>query len=217
MAKINVLIIESSAAKDFYSDQLDGPATLQLLKVLNLEVKLRYAINKNIFKLALREAAEGNYNIVHISCHGTTEGLILADKSKPTWKELADVFQNYELKLDALVMSSCCGASSGIGNAFEKVKVRPNIIFGSTDSRYYDEYAVAWAILYRTFLNKKVTRDAAQDALAHITAVVEPSFRYRRWDDEKKRYLCYPGQSSKFGVIDLSQLTRKEREKIDVI
>ena len=114
-------------------------------------------------------------------------------------------------------MSSCCGASSGVGEAFENVKLRPNIIFGSTDERYYDEYAVAWAILYRTFLNNKVTRDAAQQALAHITAVVKPSFRYRRWDHMKKRYLSYPGQDSKFGVIDIRQLTAKERRKIDVI
>ncbi len=109
-------------------------------------------------------------------------------------------------------MSACCGASSGIGRAFAKVQLRPDIIFGSTDARSYHDYAVAWAILYRIFLLRGVHRDAAQ-ALAHINAVVNPKFKYRRWDDREGEYLTFPGRSASYGVVDLTEL---EEEDIDV-
>jgi hypothetical protein len=217
MPNIKVLVIESSAPGDFFNDQLDGPSTLQLLNLLGLNAKLRYAINDKTFRRALKEAAADHYNIIHLSCHGNMKGFFLTDGTKQSWDEFAQAFQEYKLNPNALVMSACCGASSGIGNAFEIMKLRPEIIFGSTTAQYYDEYAVAWAILYRTFLNEDVTRDAAQQALAYITAVVHSSFRYRRWDDDKERYLSFPSQSSQYGVVDLNQLTRKERKRIDVI
>ena len=209
---MKVLIIESSAPKDFYNDQLDGPLTLQLLKILSDTATLRYVLNKSHFEKAIEEAAERSCDVVHISCHGSTKGLSLADKTRITWRHLADLFDREDYSPKALVMSSCCGNSSGIGPCFEENTNRPEIIFGSTDVRTYDEYAVAWAILYRTFFFG-ITTERARVALAHINAVVNPAFKYRRWIDEEKRYRFYPGPKRKFGVVDVRKVKAKEEDE----
>ena len=62
-------------------------------------------------------------------------------------------------------MSSCCGATDDLANEFEKIPYGPYIIFGSIDERNYNEYAVAWTILYNLFKTKGVHRDVAMEAL----------------------------------------------------
>ena len=100
-------------------------------------------------------------------------------------------------------MSSCCGIAAGIGEAFKGVGKRPMIIFGSTDERSYAEYAVAWSILYKEF-ESGVTRDVAQAALKKIVAAVHPSFMYRRWDDNKGKYLHFPSIGKTYEVQEIT-------------
>jgi hypothetical protein len=209
---MKVLIIESSVPKDFYNDQLDGPLTLQLLKIFGDTATLRYVLNEGHFEKAIKEAAKGAYDMIHISCHGSPKGISLADRSRITWRRLVSLFEweNYAPK--ALVMSSCCGNSSGIGEAFEDGTKRPEIIFGSTDVRTYDEYTVAWAILYRTFYYG-ITAERARVALAHINAVVNSAFKYRRWIKTEKQYRLYPDTTRRFGVVDVRKVVSKEEEE----
>jgi hypothetical protein len=203
---MKVLIIESASPDDFYDDQLDGNSTSQLLRLLNINFEMRIALDERRLCRALKFATEGNFDVIHLSCHGDKDGIQLANRASIDWDPLAALFQKYKAHPRALVMSSCCGAASGIGYAFAKVQLRPNIIFGSTDERYYHDYAVAWAILYRVFLLEGVHRDAAQQALAHINAVVSPKFKYRRWDDTEEKYLIFPGKAATYGVVDVAEL-----------
>ena len=76
------------------------------------------------------------------------------------------------------------------------------MIIGSTDERYPADYVAAWALLYRRFKRKGIDIDAAQQVLEEICAVVHKNFRYLRWDDERERYLRYPGTDSRFDVIE---------------
>ncbi|MBY0250376.1 MAG: hypothetical protein K2X54_03175, partial [Methylobacterium organophilum] len=63
-------------------------------------------------------------------------------------------------------------------------------------------YVAAWALLYRRFKRSGIDRDAAQQALEDICAVVHKDFRYLRWDDGRERYLRYPGLHARFDVIE---------------
>lgn len=211
---MKVLIIESGSPNDFYRDQLDGNSTLRLLQLLNVKSEMHIVLDKTRLGRALRLAADETFDVIHLSCHGDTDGIRLADGTDIDWDELATLFQKHKVQPRALVMSACCGASSGIGEAFAEVRLRPDIIFGSKDARDYHDYAVAWAILYRIFCLDGVNRDTAQQALAHINAVVSPAFRYRRWDDGDGKYLFFPSTSAKYGVVDTSKL---KRDKPDVI
>lgn len=101
-------------------------------------------------------------------------------------------------------MSACCGASSGIGKAFQEIDERPTIIFGSTEALDFSEYAVAWSILYHRFKTDGIRKPTAQLALQQITAVVHELFIYRRWDEKKKAYLRYPSSNKTFEVKEVS-------------
>jgi hypothetical protein len=213
---MKVLIIESSSPDDFYENQLDGSSTARLLRLLNIDFEMRIALDERRLFRSLKFAAEGNFDVVHISCHGDKEGIQLADRKCLDWDPLATLFKRSKAHPRALIMSACCGVASGIGRAFTDIQLRPNIIFGSTDARTYHDYAVAWAILYRVFRLSGVNRDAAQQALAYINAVVSPKFKYRRWDDTEGKYLIFPGKLASYGVVDLAEL-EQEGVEIDVI
>jgi hypothetical protein len=172
---MKVLIIESGSPMDFYNDQLDGNSTRRLLQLLSVKSEMHIVLDERRLSRALKLAADDNFDVVHLSCHGDRSGIQLADQTDIDWEPFAALFQKHKLQPRALVMSACCGASSGIGEAFANARLRPDIIFGSKDPRDYHEYAVAWAILYRIFCLEGVNRDAAQKALAHINAVVHPS------------------------------------------
>jgi hypothetical protein len=101
---------------------------------------------------------------------------------------------------DAIRMSACCGATSGIRKAFENKPKKPEIIFGSSDERSYGEYAVAWAILYHRFKKDGIDKDSAQRALKDIHAVVSDKFLYRRWSNSHNEYRSYPGKGRKYEI-----------------
>lgn len=199
--RFSVLIIESSYPKDFYNRQLDGIAAQGLLNILEIRNQLRMVLNLKYFNEALHEAKRDGFHVIHLSCHGDKDGIALANNCQPTWADFAKLFLESDFAPQALVMSSCCGAASGIGDAFaESAKKRPEIIFGSKDKRTYGEYAVAWALLYHQFLAGGVTKPSAQMALKQISATVGDTFLYRRWDSRLKKYRMFPRKGAKYKV-----------------
>jgi hypothetical protein len=186
---VKVLVVELNVPTHYDDDQLDGRRTQELLKLLGIKADLRLVLNKAQLFQALRQAA-ADFDILHVSYYGHDESrLILADNSSPSWQEFAEQLQGSKLVPQAVVMSSCGSDDSGIGAAFQRRKMRPKIIFGSTTGRYCHDYVAAWGILYRSFVNEGITTAAAQRALAEITATAYPTFRYRRWDDRSGHYL----------------------------
>jgi hypothetical protein len=203
-ALMKVFVIESSYPDDFYAERIDGVLTSELLKLLRASPRLRFSLDLKHFQKAVEEAARDKFDVLHISCHGDDDGIALTDNTQLSWQRFVQCFQTLPQCPAALVMSACCGAAAGIGEAFSQVMIRPNIIFGSTDERYFSEYAVAWALLYKEF-KSGVTRDAAQAALRKISAVVHEEFRYRRWDDERQKYLLFPGSGKTYEIVERSQ------------
>lgn len=204
-AGMKVFIIESSYPRDFYTQKLDGVAAQGILNILGVENELRFVLDREHFEEAIADAKGLNCNLVHLSCHGDEDGIALANDYQPSWDKFADLFQENAWCPKALVMSSCCGATSGIRKAFQKKPRRPGIIFGSSDERSYGEYTVAWAILYHRFKKDGVNKDAAQQALKEIHAVVSDKFLYRRWSDSRREYRFYPGRSDRYAVTNTSK------------
>lgn len=194
--RVKVLIVESSGANDFYSEELDGPLTHQLTKLLGIHAGLVYGLNHTHFKKAIASAAKQQCNVLHISCHGRKKGITLTDKTGIDWPEFVQMFTNNRYSPKALVMSSCWGAADELADEFEKARFKPDIIFGSTDPRYYNEYAIAWTLLYNSFSEEGVHRDVVQRALRAICATAHANFRYLRWHDKKKEYVQYPGDAN---------------------
>jgi hypothetical protein len=197
---MKVFIIESSNPEDFYRQELDGIAAQGILNILGVRNELRFALNREQFEKAIADAKTLNSTVIHLSCHGNKDGVALTSNYQPTWDKFASFFQNIRWCPKALVMSACCGATSGIRKAFENKPKKPNIIFGSSDERSYGEYAVAWAILYHRFKRDGIDRGSAQRALKDINAVVSDKFLYRRWSNSKKEYRFYPAKGKKYKI-----------------
>ncbi len=208
----SVYIIESTYPTDFYHGTLDGPVAQSLLNILRIRNRLRMVLDLKHLKKAFREANRDKFDVMHLSCHGDENGIDLAKDRELDWPEFTELFQESSLVPKALIMSSCCGAASGIGQAFAKVPQRPLIIFGSVDRRSYGEYATAWTLLYHRFKASGVTRGAAQVVLQQINAAVSRKFLYRRWDAEQKKYLSYPRRGVRYEVQEASRATRTRRK-----
>jgi hypothetical protein len=206
---MKLLIIEASYPKDFFSERLDGPVTYHLTKLLRIDSKLIYALDKRHLEKAITLAGEDGYDVVHLSCHGGDDGIAVTDNTQVGWREFVQLFNKKHFGPEALVMSSCCGASDGLRDEFEKIKFRPKIIFGSTDERGYNEYAVAWTILYDRFRTEGVDREVAREALRAICATVHANFRYLRWDDERQQYLRFPFKDRRYEIAEKVEKKRK--------
>ena len=198
---MKVVAIESNYPEDFYKGRLDGALTHELLKLLQIQSVFRYCLDLEHFKRAVGSAARGGFDVVHVSCHGDKDGIALSDNTQLGWTEFVKCFQGKHDCPKALVMSSCCGIAAGIGTAFAKAAKRPMIIFGSSDERSHDEYAVAWALLYKEF-DRGVNRDVAQAALRKIIATVHPSLMYRRWEESRGQYLSFPIRGRSYEVTE---------------
>lgn len=197
---MKAFIVESNYPKDFYHRALDGFTVRNLLNTIQVECELRMVLDEKHFALAIEEAVQKECHVFHLSCHGDDNGIALSDNTPLSWDAFAEMFQKVAHAPEVLVMSTCCGASGEIGKAFTKRKKRPKIIFGSTKALSYSQYCAAWAILYHRLASDGVSRDAAQNAIRQIVAVVDDSFMYRRWYDLKKQYRYYPGKGIRFVV-----------------
>ena len=200
--EMKVFIIESSYPKDFYKHQLDGIAAQGILNILGIRNELRFALDREHFEKAIADAKIQNCTVVHLSCHGDEDGIALTNNYQPSWDKFADLFQHHEWIPKALVMSACCGATSGIRDAFRNKPKKPGIIFGSSDGRSYGEYTVAWAMLYRRFKRDGINKDSAKLALKEIHAVVSDKFLYRRWSASRDSYVSYPGKGEKYAITN---------------
>ena len=192
----SVFIIENNYPEDFYKGRLDGYVAQQVLHLIGVTNKLRLVLDLAHFEEALKEASRKTFHIIHLSCHDDNDGIALANDTQLTWHEFAACFQNLEYCPGALIMSACCGADKGIEKAFQQLEKRPQIIFGSTDKRDFNEYATAWTILYHRLSRNGETKKSAQQALKEIRAVVAGQFIYRRWDDKKRRYVQFSGNKT---------------------
>ncbi|WLA63791.1 hypothetical protein [Bradyrhizobium diazoefficiens] len=204
-----VYIIDSNYPEDHYADRADGAVAQYILKALNIRADMRLALNREHFESAVHRALKAGCDVLHISCHGDDDGIGMTDDDPDIasrggilWPDFVNLFQGRYDPPQALVMSACCGASSNLGRAFTRADKRPGMIIGSTDKRPHSDYVAAWALLYRRFRRKGIEKEQAQEVLEQICAAVHRNFRYLRWDEERERYLRYPGLDQRFEVVE---------------
>ena len=204
-----VFIIDSNYPEDHYFERADGIIVQHVLRALGIRADLKLALDRDHFARAIGRATKSACDVIHISTHGDENGIAVCNDVRGSrmpqgfeWPEFVGLFQIPNEPPQVLVMAACNGASSNLAKAFSNVPKRPKIIIGSTDERYPADYVAAWTLLYRRFKRSGISRDVAQKVLEQICAVVHRNFRYLRWDDERERYLRYPGTRQQFDVIE---------------
>jgi hypothetical protein len=204
-----VYVIDSNYPEDHFLERADGIIVQHVLRALGIRADLKLALDRDHFRKAIVRATKAGCDVIHVSTHGNEDGIAVCNDIRGSrlpqgfeWPEFVELFQGHDEPPGALVMAACNGASSKLAKAFSNVPKRPKIIIGSTDERYPADYVAAWALLYRRFKRSGINRDAAQEVLEQICAVVHKNFRYFRWDEERERYLRYPGTGQRFDVIE---------------
>jgi hypothetical protein len=102
---VKILVIELNEPTTVYDDQLDGRRTQEFLKLLGIDAHLRLALDKAQLFEALKEAGNGDFDVLHLSHYGHESQLTLADGTALSWYDFAQQFQNYKLVPQALVMN----------------------------------------------------------------------------------------------------------------
>ncbi len=201
MKKFKILIAESVFPDDFYADDREGHVVEAMARVLHWKATYKIALNAETLCRAIKAAANGGYDILHISCHGNAKGIQLTNGTELSWGQLADCFQRMEGIPQALVISSCVGGDGGIARAFWDRKRKPRVFFGAEGAARrritFTGACITWPILYTSLAKAGLTRDAFKDAVTKMNSVTRHEFVYRRWHEGK--YLRYPSRKHKSG------------------
>lgn len=205
---MKVSIIEANHPDDFYDGRLDGAATKSLLDMMQIECCYKIALNLECFEKSLMEACAEASDVIHLACHGDEHGIQLSDGTDLSWEDLSHQFQDSKTMPNTLVMATCHGGVRGLASAFQEKENRPTIIFGSTKSLCFEDYCVAWSLLYTniefskvTTSGKKIRRPSAKKALEKICASVDNSFVYRRFNSSRGSYVRFPKVKDRYSVV----------------
>jgi len=196
MKKFKILIAESVSPGDFYADNCEGHVVEAVARVLHWKANYKIALNAETLCRAIRAASSGEYDILHLSCHGDAKGIQLTDETEVSWAELVDCFQEGDRIPQALIISSCVGGDGGIARAFQNRKRRPSVIFGAEGKAKrritFTGACITWPILYTSLAKDGLTRDAFKGAVTKMNLITKHEFVYRRWHEGK--YRRYPGR-----------------------
>ncbi|GLV23874.1 hypothetical protein [Sphingobium sp. TomTYG45] len=180
---ISVFIAESLSPKDFYERRLDGFAANEVLKIQSCPTDYRIVLTRKYLRRAIEEADENNYAIFHLSCHGDSDGIQLADGTEIDWLTLARMFKPYATLERCLVLASCSGGHFAFTKALVKVGATFGYVFGSTDvdGVGFTDSCLAWSVLYRELIENGLERDTLRRAVETINVIAPGKFVYRRW------------------------------------
>ena len=169
----HVHVIESPSADDFYDDVREGPLLTEGFKLLGIRSRYQIVIDQGKFRSALEEVQCNDpllgSPILHLSMHGSREGLTLSDGSRIKWDHLKSLLVPINSQLNGkllLCMSSCQGIS-GIDMALgEPENRRPfSVIVGSPNEMKLSDLALGFLTFYNHLLTKDAEIDEALEAM----------------------------------------------------
>lgn len=189
---LSVFIAESNDPSDVYEGRLDGYAANEVLKVRRLRTEYRMVFDAEHFCRAIADAADGNFDVFHLSCHGNGDGIGLTDGASLNWMDLARCFKPFASRERMIVISSCMGGHVGFSKALQKTGSNVRAVFGALDDIGFSDACIAWSILYNEFASKPLCVKTFQTAIDKLNSVIDGRFVYRRFDPIRKLYGRYP-------------------------
>ena len=163
--KINffVNIVESPKDSEIYNNTSEAILLKKAIELNNIPCVSRVAINKsNFFKGIYEGFIEGlkKYNyipILHISCHGSANGIQLSCGDVICWDEIRDHLSvvNKHLNNSLLLCLSTCEGFSACKMAMQKeTNQHPFLaLIGNNKSPTWSEAAIAYATFYHLIIN----------------------------------------------------------------
>lgn len=169
-----VYIVESPSANDLYHHRYEGDLLRQAIELSHMKCIVRMAVSKEAFEKAINEglmdAVRTNHPtdpILHISAHGSSEGIQLTNKDFVTWNELRNLLlpisraRNWGL----LLCISTCEGTDAIKMAFaERAEAHEAAyaVVGNSGKPTWSDTAVAYASFYHLLSKGSMLGDAVK-------------------------------------------------------
>lgn len=170
-----VYIVESPSAPDLYHKRYEGDALLSTLSLDQIPCTHRIAISDEAFRASfliglMNELPiyKDSLPIVHISAHGSTEGIILSNNDIISWQTLEEILSPINKALNGkllICMSSCEGFSACKMAMTKEEKGLPfYAIVGNSSKPTWSDTAIAYAAFYH-LIKKGCTMKNAVSAM----------------------------------------------------
>lgn len=169
-----VYVIESPSAPDLYHDRTEADFIMKAVQLNRIPCVRRTVINHEAFTAALvvglhkdMEALPNRVPILHISAHGSSDGVQLSSGELLTWKTLRDhlVPVNRALQGNLLLCMSTCEGYSGITMAMDADAAAEHAYFalvGNGEAPTWPETAVGFATFYHQMASGYHINDAVE-------------------------------------------------------
>lgn len=145
--KKGVFIIESLDLEDEESKYFEGNLIKGMLDLLGVEVFYVYLRTKKELKIMIKKFEESDFKYLHLSCHGSSEGIYTTLDKKPIlFKEFSNMF-SYENPDQRLFLSSCSVMNGdNVLNGLSDTKFKS--ITGPLNDIYFTDAVAFWASFY---------------------------------------------------------------------
>jgi len=192
-----VCIVESPSAPDLYHGRSEGERVAQTLRLDGIPCVTRTAINREAFTAALRiglpetmKEFAGRFPILHVSAHGSSDGVQLSSGEVISWLELRDLLIPINQSFDGalLLCMSACEGYSACQMAMQEGEV-PHpyfVMVGNHAKPTWSDTAVAYLAFYH-LLAKGRTIDEAVAAMAAASG--DDNWLCESADQSKQSYL----------------------------
>lgn len=159
-----VFVIESPSAVDLYHRRSEATVLSQAISLNRIACEIRLAVNREAFDAALRiglsDAMRGNPGLIpllHISAHGSGEGIQLSSGELISWADLRQLLLpvNKALHGALLVCMSTCEGFAGqrMAMVVDSEEHPFYAIVGNSSTPTWSETAVGFATFYHLMAN----------------------------------------------------------------
>jgi len=194
-----VYVIESPSPTDLYHRRNEGDMLQQAIKLNQIGCSYRLAVNLEAFKAALyiglnesMEIFKPSIPIIHISAHGSADGISLSSGEFIQWSQLKALLIPINKKLSGalFVCMSSCEGYSGCRMAMDpESKEHPFFaIIGNGAKPTWPETAIGFATLYHLIAKGYTIVDAVA---AMCIASGNDYFRATTAEETKQNFIDY--------------------------
>lgn len=148
-----VFIIESLDLEDEEKGLFEGKILMDMLKMLDVEVKYTYIRTKSELKVMIKKFEESNYKYLHLSCHGNDTGIAMTlNRFSFPFSEFNEMFK-YFGKNKRLFLSSC-SVMNGDSIINEMLDTQFLSITGPLNDINFNNALIFWASFYHLMFKK---------------------------------------------------------------
>lgn len=194
-----VFVIESPSAVDLYHRRSEGEIIRQAVELNGISCVVKTAINLQAFHACLAvglaeqmSIQTGFMPLVHISAHGSNDGIQLSDGYIMPWCDLREHLRpvNEALGGSLVVCMSSCEGYSGIRMAMtnDETPLPFFALIGCSEKPTWGETAVAYATLYHQLWRGEYVADAVE---AMCIASGNKKFFLQHAENSRKGYIEY--------------------------